>query len=263
LALLHEARLREAPWLEANRQMSVSATTKRWVFWCFIVLVLAGGAYVFRGRIVYLFTPAISTLSNIAYYENSAQTWKNTSWLGVSLEKYPTDLFVYQEIIYETKPDVLIEAGTLKGGSAYFFASLFDLLGKGRVITMDIVDQPEKPKHPRIEYLLMSSISDEAIRRIKSEIKTGDRVMVSLDSNHAADHVFKELQLYSPMVTIGCYLVVEDTNINGHPVYPAFGPGPMEAVKRFLAGNQDFEVDRSKERFMLTVSPSGYLRRVR
>src|SRR5579863_1675701 len=81
LALLHEARLREAPWLEANRQMSVSATTKRWVFWCFIVLVLAGGAYVFRGRIVYLFTPAISTLSNIAYYENSAQTWKNTSWL--------------------------------------------------------------------------------------------------------------------------------------------------------------------------------------
>jgi cephalosporin hydroxylase len=243
--------------------MSASATMKRLVFGFLIVIVLVGDVYAFRDRIVYFFTPAISTLSNMAYYENSAQTWENTSWLGVPLEKYPTDLFVYQEIIYQTKPDVIIEAGTLKGGSAYFFASLFDLLGKGRVITMDIVDHPEKPKHPRIEYLLMSSISDEAVRRIKSEIKTGDRVMVSLDSNHAADHVFKELQLYSPMVTQGCYLVVEDTNINGHPVYPAFGPGPMEALKRFLAGNQDFEIDHSKEKFMLTVSPSGYLRRVR
>jgi cephalosporin hydroxylase len=243
--------------------MSVSATTKRWVFWPLIVLVLVGDAYAFRRRVVYFFTPAVSTLSNVVYYENSEQTWENTSWLGVPLEKYPTDLFVYQEIIYQTKPDVIIEAGTLKGGSAYFFASLLDLLGKGRVITMDIVDHPEKPKHPRIEYLLMSSISDEAVRRIKSEIKPGDRVMVSLDSDHSADHVFKELQLYSPMVTIGCYLVVEDTNINGHPVYPAFGPGPMEALKRFLAGNQDFEVDRSKEKFMLTVSPNGYLRRVR
>src|SRR5579863_2737119 len=243
--------------------MRNSTKIKGLAFGVFAVLVLGGEGYLLRHQIVLALTPPVDTISNIVYYENGARTWYNTKWLGVPLEKYPTDLFVYQEIIYETKPDVLIEAGTLKGGSAYFFASLFDLLGKGRVITMDIVDQPEKPKHPRIEYLLMSSISDEAIRRIKSEIKTGDRVMVSLDSNHAADHVFKELQLYSPMVTIGCYMVVEDTNINGHPVYPAFGPGPMEAVKRFLAGNQAFEVDRSKERFMLTVSPSGYLRRVR
>jgi cephalosporin hydroxylase len=243
--------------------MGACARTMRPVFLFLSVLVLAACTYVFREPIIYLFTPAISTLSNIAYYENARQTWGDTSWLGVQLEKYPTDLFIYQEIIYETKPDVMIEAGTLKGGSAYFFASLFDLLGNGRVITMDIVDHPEKPKHPRIEYLLMSSVSDEAVRRIKSEIKPGDRVMVSLDSNHTADHVFKELQLYSPMVTKGCYLVVEDTNINGHPVYSSFGPGPMEAVQRFLAGNRDFEADHSKEKFLLTVSPGGYLRRVR
>jgi cephalosporin hydroxylase len=243
--------------------MDTSGRTKRLMFGFLIVLVLAADVYRFRRLILHLLTPAISTLSNIAYYENAPQTWEETTWLGVQLQKYPTDLFIYQEIIFKTKPDVLIEAGTLKGGSAYYFASLFDLLGNGRVITMDIVDRPEKPKHPRIEYLLISSISDEAIRRIKSEIKSGDRVMVSLDSNHAADHVFKELQLYSPMVTKGCYLVVEDTDINGHPVYPSYGPGPMEAVKRFLANNGDFVADRSKEKFMLTVSPGGYLLRVR
>lgn len=201
-------------------------------------------------------------MSNIAYYDD-AKTWRNTSWLGVPLFKYPTDLYVYQEIIFETKPDLIIEAGTYKGGSAYYFASLFELLGRGRVITLDIEDQAEKPKHPRIEYLLMSSVSDEAVRRIKSEIKPQDRVMVSLDSNHMADHVFKELQIYSSMVTKGCYLVVEDTNINGHPVSRRFGPGPMEAVDRFLAVNHDFEPDRSREKFMLTVSPRGYLRRIR
>jgi cephalosporin hydroxylase len=236
---------------------------KKLILFIVAVLVLSGEAYLLRRYVLYMFAPAIIEATNVLYYENYQQTWKNTSWLGAPLEKYPTDLFVYQEIIYETNPDIIIEAGTYEGGSAYYFASLFDLMRKGRVITMDIEDHPGKPAHPRIEYLLLSSISDEAIRRIKSEIKPGDRVMVSLDSNHRADHVLKELQIYSSMVTKGCYLVVEDTNINGHPVYPSFGPGPMEAVEKFMANNQDFEIDRSREKFMLTVSPRGYLRRVR
>jgi cephalosporin hydroxylase len=225
--------------------------------------MLGTEAYLVRDQFIRLITPVVGVFANIVYYENASTTWKDSSWLGVPLQKYPTDLFSYQEIIFETKPDVIIEAGTAKGGGAYYFASLFELLGRGRVITMDIEDQPEKPKHPRIEYLLTSSVSDEAVRRIKSEIKPGERVMVSLDSNHAADHVFKELQIYSQMVTKGCYLVVEDTNINGHPVYPSFGPGPMEAVEKFLAGNRDFEADRNRERFMLTAYPRGYLRRLR
>ena len=233
------------------------------LFFVVALLVVAGGMYRFRNRILLMLTPAVNSASNIVYYGNSERTWKNTSWLGVPLEKYPTDLFIYQEIIFETKPDVIIEAGTFKGGSAYYFATLFDLLGRGRVITMDIEDHPKKPKHPRIEYLLMSSISDEAVRRIKAQIKPEDRVMVSLDSDHAERHVLKELQIYSAMVTKGCYLVVEDTNINGHPVNSSFGPGPMEAVEKFMVNNQDFETDRSREKFMLTVSPRGYLRRVR
>lgn len=234
---------------------------KKLIFFVFALLVLAGEAYLFRHQIVYAVTPAVETISNIVFYEN--RTWDNSSWLGVPLEKYPTDLFIYQEIIFETRPDVIIEAGTLRGGSAYYFAGIFDLLGKGRVITMDIQDYPDKPMHPRIEYLLLSSTSDEAVRRIKSEIKPEDRVMVSLDSNHAAEHVSKELQIYSSLVTKGCYLVVEDTNINGHPVYPSFGPGPMEAVEKFMANNENFEIDRSREKFKLTVSPRGFLRRIR
>ncbi len=234
---------------------------KKLVIILMFVVVLGAEAYLFQTPIIQYAKPVIRVLSNIAYYDD-VRDW-HTSWLGVEMEKYPTDLYVYQEIIFETKPDVLIEAGTYKGGSAYYYASLFDLLRRGRVITMDIEDQPDKPKHPRIEYLLLSSVSDEAVRHIRAEIKPEERVMVSLDSNHTAGHVFKELQIYAPMVSKGCYLVVEDTDINGHPVNRNFGPGPMEALNRFLAVNHDFEPDRSRERVLLTVSPRGYLRRVR
>jgi cephalosporin hydroxylase len=233
---------------------------KKLVIIVMFVVVLGAEAYLFQTPIIQYAKPVIRVFSNIVYYDD-VRNW-HTSWLGVEMEKYPTDLYVYQEIIYETKPDVLIEAGTYRGGSAYYYASLFDLLRRGRVITMDIEDQPDKPKHPRIEYLLLSSVSDEAVRHIRAEIKPEERVMVSLDSNHTAEHVFKELQIYAPMVSKGCYLVVEDTDINGHPVNPHFGPGPMEALNRFLAVNHDFEPDRSRERVLLTVSPRGYLRRV-
>ena len=85
--------------------------------------------------------------------------------------------------------------------------------------------------------------------------------MVVLDSNHSRDHVLRELEVYGPLVTPGCYLVVEDTNVNGHPVLPDHGPGPMEAVEEFLATTDDFEVDRGRENRLLSFNPSGYLRR--
>ena len=85
--------------------------------------------------------------------------------------------------------------------------------------------------------------------------------MVVLDSDHTRDHVAEELRLYAPLVTSGCYLVVEDTNVNGNPVLPEFGPGPQEAVAEFLAQTDDFEVDHEREKLMLTFNPNGYLRR--
>jgi cephalosporin hydroxylase len=89
----------------------------------------------------------------------------------------------------------------------------------------------------------------------------GRRAMVLLDSDHSADHVYEEMMAYSPLVQTGDYLIVEDTNINGHPAYPDFGPGPMEAVERFLSDNDEFVIDQHCERFLMTLHPRGYLRR--
>lgn len=196
-------------------------------------------------------------------YDNPHTTWANTFWLGTQIEKMPFDTWIYQEIIYETKPDVLIEAGTFRGGSAYYFASIFDMVKRGRVLTMDIVDYPDKPRHKRITYLLGSSTSDAIVQKIKSSIRPSERVMVSLDSDHSKGNVLKELAAYSGMVTVGNYLVVEDTDINGHPVFPSFGPGPMEAVQEFLKANPNFIQDRSREKYGVTFFPGGWLKRVR
>lgn len=200
---------------------------------------------------------------HIWYTKNDRSTYNNTRWLGIETQQCPLDMWVYQEMLTEVKPDVMIEAGTYLGGSAYFFASIFDLLKHGRVITVDIEDLPGKPKHDRITYLLGSSTSDEIIEKIKRLILPGEKVMVILDSDHHKAHVLNELKRYSPLVSDGSYLIVQDTHFNGHPILPKFGPGPMEAVEEFLKSNGDFRPDRSREKFGMTFNPGGFLKRVR
>lgn len=201
----------------------------------------------------------ITQAFHILYYDSDTTTWKNTNWLGVTIRKNPMDLWIYQEIIFQQQPDVLIECGTFQGGSALYFANLFDLIGNGRVISLDIEDLPNKPPHARIEYLTLSSVSGEAAGIIGARIQPGERVMVCLDSDHTRDHVLTELRIYGPMVTKGQYLVVEDTNINGHPVSPGYGPGPMEAVEAFLEENPEFVSRGDWEKFLLTFHPGGFL----
>ncbi len=191
------------------------------------------------------------------------KTWGNTSWFGVPTLKCPLDLWVYQEIIHEVRPDIIIECGTASGGSALFLANMCDMVGNGRVITVDIEGKPGRPQHPRTIYLHGSSTSPEIIREIQKLLHFGDKVMVVLDSDHSRDHVLKELEVYSTLVTRGSYLIVEDTNMNGHPVAPDFGPGPMEAVAEFLSSTDDFIVDRGREKFYLTFNPGGYLKKIR
>ena len=195
------------------------------------------------------------------YYDRHETTWTSTSWLGTTVLKCPLDLWNYQEILVETRPDLIIETGTHLGGSALYMAGICDLIGNGRIVTVDIDDRPGRPVHGRITYLDGSSTSDEVLNRVTELAQDAERVMVILDSDHSRDHVLRELELYAPLVTKGCYLVVEDTNVNGHPVDPRFGPGPMEALNEFLRETNDFEVDRSREKLMLTFNPSGYLRR--
>ncbi|MBW8058227.1 MAG: cephalosporin hydroxylase [candidate division NC10 bacterium] len=182
-------------------------------------------------------------------------------WLGVPAIKCPLDLWIYQEIIFEVRPDVIIECGTADGGSAYFLASMCDLVNNGRVITIDIKGGRDRPEHKRIRWLVGSSISGETVDQVKKLIRDTDNIMVILDSDHRKEHVLNELRIYSKLVTQGSYIIVEDTIVNGHPILPDFGPGPMEAVEEFLKGNSDFSIDKNRERFYLTFNPRGYLRR--
>ena len=190
------------------------------------------------------------------------QTVLNTRWHGVELKKCPLDLWIYQEIFQETKPDVLIETGTWRGGSAYYFASVFDLFGKGRVLTVDIEKFPV-PEHDRITYLIGSSTAPEIVGQFKNSIREGETVMVTLDSNHEKEHVLDELRIYSELVSVGSYLVVEDTHLNGNPVRKVGDGDPKSAVEEFLKERDDFVADKSREKFLLTWNRGGWLKRVR
>lgn len=206
----------------------------------------------------------VDAFHRIYYGKEGAQPTVRTyflSWLGYEMFKCPLDLWVYQEIIAKQKPDLIVETGTYRGGSALFLATICDLMGHGRVVTVDIDSTlaDVRPKHPRITYLTGSSVDPDILLEIAGI--AAERTLVILDSDHHRDHVLAELRAYSRFVQPGGYLVVEDTNINGHPAYDSFGPGPWEAVDAFLSEQADFFADRSCERFLMTMNPRGFLRR--
>ena len=196
------------------------------------------------------------------YYDDRS-TWGDTYWLGIKTEKCPLDLWMYQEIIASTRPDLIVETGTQYGGSALFMASMCDMIDHGEVMTIDVKVRPDRPSHPRITYRHGSSTAPEVVAEITGRASGLDRVMVVLDSDHSKAHVLDELRCLGPLVTPGCYLIVEDTIINGHPVLRQFGAGPAEALDVYQAESADlFIVDRKKERFHMSFNAGGYLRRV-
>lgn len=197
------------------------------------------------------------------YYEGAlfGETRADTRWLGVRTDKCPLDLWIYQELLHELKPDLIVETGTAFGGSALYFASVCELLGHGRVLTIDVQQQEGRPEHPRIEYVLGSSVAPETLEQVRRAAEGARTVLVVLDSDHRKEHVLEELRLYAPLVTPGSYIVVEDTILNGHPVSPDFGPGPMEAAEEFVGSTGSFAADRRREKLYLTFNPKGYLRR--
>src|SRR4051794_21908715 len=146
----------------------------------------------------------------------------NLSWFGYPLLKCPMDLWIYQELLVRTRPDVVVETGTFCGGSALFIAMICDQIGRGRVITIDIEPKPNPPQHPRITYVTGSSIDPSIVEQTHLSVGS-ERAMVILDADHRAEFVFEEIKAYSPLVQPGDYLIVEDSNVNGHPAYPDFG----------------------------------------
>jgi cephalosporin hydroxylase len=200
------------------------------------------------------------------YCQSGERTWKDTRWLGVPVIKCPLDLWIYQELVHHTRPDLIVETGTARGGSAYFLACICDMIGTGRIVTIDSGTLPEgtvpgRPAHPRITYVTGDSVAPEIVARVRDSIGPGETVTVILDSFHGRDHVLEEMEAYGPLVSEGHYLIVEDTNINSWRRHTK--PGPLEAVHEFLAGNDQFVVDRSWEKFFMTWNPSGFLRRIR
>lgn len=189
-------------------------------------------------------------------------TWRNTYWLGVPIMKCPLDLWLYQEMIYEVRPDVIIECGTAFGASALYLASICEIVGNGTVITVDTDVRPNRPDHARIIYITGSSTDPTTVEKIKERIPPDGSVMVILDSDHSKDHVLRELYTYGGMVTPGSYLVVEDTILNGHPVVPDHGPGPMEAMREYLQVDRSFLSDRGKGKFLMTFNAKGYLKKI-
>jgi len=201
------------------------------------------------------------------YYDEgvaSGATWKNTYWLGRPVRKCPLDLWVYQEILVAVRPDIIVETGTGRGASALFMACICDILQNGQIVTIDVNDRPDRPAHDRVTYLHGSSTSPEISAEVESIVRRhpgSPTVMVLLDAAHNAEHVLEELRIYHQLVSAGSYLIVEDTNINGHPVEPGFGAGPTEAIEMFMSENDVFVVDTDMEKFHLTFNPGGFLKR--
>ena len=245
----------------------------------------AGGSKMIRMRLAILVTLVCSLSSSYlvyvyqrdksivtfqrTFYDNS-NTWASNKWLNVPTWQNPNDAWITQEIISEVKPDFVIETGTHRGGSALLWALvLAQVKPEGKVITVDIqkgIDAASQLPvfQERVEFLQGSSTDPETVAQIKQRIADGTGLVI-LDSNHSKDHVLNELRLYADFVSVGSYLIVQDTCINGHPIKlkPSFGPGPMEAVETFLTEDDRFEPDRTRERLLHTMHPKGYLQRVK
>jgi cephalosporin hydroxylase len=201
-------------------------------------------------------------------YYNSGVWAYNTKWMGVPTQKCPLDLWIYQELIFELRPDLIIETGTCFGGSALFMAQMCDLANCGGVLTIDIATRDNLPKHLRLNYLNGSSVDPAIVSFVSGYVKTvapykktEKTILVVLDSDHSRDYVLKEMECYAPFVSSGSYLIVEDSDVNGNPICPDHGPGPAEAITEFLRTHSEFEVDISREKFLMTQNPGGYVRK--
>ncbi|MDZ4787673.1 MAG: cephalosporin hydroxylase family protein [Blastochloris sp.] len=217
----------------------------------------------------------------------------NFAWLGRPIIQYPQDIVAMQELIWEIRPDLIIETGIAHGGSLVFSASMLALLDLNDAIATGATLDPKASRrkvlgididirthnraaieaHPMATYVEMiegSSIAPEIIMQVRSVANNYSRVLVCLDSNHTHEHVMAELEAYAPLTSIGSYCAVFDTIVEDMPAGMfcdrAWGPGnnPKTAVHEYLKTHPEFEIDKSiQNKLLITVAPDGYLRRVR
>lgn len=211
-------------------------------------------------------------------YETSKYKYSyNFTWMGRPIIAFPQDMMAMQEIIWEVKPDLIIEAGVAHGGSIVYYASLLELIGnEGLVIGIDIdIRQHNRelieahPMFHRIKLIEGSSISKDVFNQVKEIADTRKKIMVCLDSNHTHEHVLEELKLYAPLTTVGSYCVVFDTIVEDMPddahLSRPWGKGnnPKTAVWEYLKTHNEFIIDSIDNKLLITVAPSGFLKRIK
>jgi len=210
------------------------------------------------------FFRSAGTRYHLWYYRH--HVWDTVTWLGVKTLKSPADMWNYQEILYYLKPSIVIEFGTRYGGSALFFAVVMRHLGKRfKLISVDIDAaniSPDTRNDPDIELLTLSTLDPRVVERIatlRREYK--GPAFVILDSDHSKAHVLAEMKALRPVLVSGDYMVVEDSNLNGHPVWPSYGPGPFEAIQEYFREYpEDYQCDAAREgKFGFTFATGGFL----
>ena len=204
--------------------------------------------------------------------------WQNkfsyeVTWLGIPIIQLPEDIVMMQELLWKVRPDVVVECGVAHGGALVLYASILELLGKGRVIGIDVeirkYNRLAIESHPlshRIALIEGNSVADETVDAVRATIVPGDKVLVALDSLHTREHVLRELETYAPLVTPGSYVVVFDGVMAIVADAPNAGSGwekdnPYEAVQDFLTRHEEFELDPLYNRLGATYCPSGFLQR--
>lgn len=189
----------------------------------------------------------------------------SVTWLGRPIWQNVSDAWVIQETLVEKNIDLVVECGTNRGGSAYYMASIFDLLGGGNVITID-VEKLHDITHPRVEFVIGSSVDPAVFALVRTRIEElrPSHILVLLDSDHSAEHVRKELDLYSTLVGIGDPILVQDGCIDELGRMKSLRPGPLAATEDFLKADRNFVVDEERtNRYLFSHSPKGWLTRVR
>jgi cephalosporin hydroxylase len=209
---------------------------------------------------------------------NKSQYSYNFTWMGRPIIQYPQDMIAMQEIIWEVKPDLIIETGIAHGGSLIYYASILELIGEGEVLGIDIDirkhNRAEIEKHPmykRIKMIEGSSIDKNTANQTKQIAKKKEKIIVCLDSNHTHEHVLRELELYAPLVSLNSYIVVFDTIVEDLPEgyfsqkRPwGIGNNPCTAVDEFLKKHDNFIVDEAIDnKLLISVAPRGYLKKIK
>lgn len=205
---------------------------------------------------------AMTTHQWLCYHQKHV-VFEQCQWMGVRSVKSPLDAWIYQEIIHEVQPDVIIEIGSHFGGTTLYLAHMLDLIGKGRVISIDIDRTLFCVEHPRIVCITGDSSSSQVVAQA-TEYCQDKTVLVIHDGDHQKEAVLRDLYAYADLVSVNSYFVVEDGIVDLMPPGQDFGyytAGPLAAIEQFLRNTPNYVVDTDRERYLLTYNPKGFLKR--